>query len=97
MFCICKNENNVKWIPFYTKKYDTCYMSFPHNLLKKNILLVDLSARRVSPCQCSVYNIILQSATLATLLNFKQNYFSELIWVANFRQVTFPENYGFLE
>ena len=49
MSCICKNENNVKWIPFYTKKYDICYMSFPHNLLKKNILLVDLSARRVSP------------------------------------------------
>ena len=72
MSCICKNENNVKWIPFYTKKYDICYMSFPHNLLKKNILLVDLSARRV-------YTVILQSATLATLLNFKQNCFSELI------------------
>ena len=30
-------------------------------------------------------------------LNFKQNYFSELIWVVTFREVTFPEYYGFPE
>ena len=30
-------------------KENICYMSFPRNFLKKNILLVDLSARRVYP------------------------------------------------
>ena len=46
--------------------------------------------------QCSLYAVILQSATLATLLNFELIY-SKLIWVVTFRQVTFPEYYGFSE
>ena len=83
-------------IPFYTKKiwkYD-----FPHHFLKKNILLIDLSARRVYPdlCQCPIYAVILQTATLANL-NVNQNYFSELTWVVSFKQVTFLGYYGFPE
>ena len=31
------------------RKYDICYMSFSHHFLRKNFLLVDLSARRVYP------------------------------------------------
>ena len=48
-----------------------------YHFLKKNILLVDHLAEEFIVCQCLVYAVILQSATLANL-NFKQNFFSEL-------------------
>ena len=46
-----------------------------HIIFLKNILLVDLSARS----KCSLYAVTLKPATLATLLNFERNNFSELI------------------
>ena len=84
--CICENENNLKWIPFYTKKIWYLLHVFSTSFSKEKYSI----SRSFS--QKSLSSVNVQST-----LNFMRNYFSELIWVVTFKQVTFPEYYGFPE
>ena len=82
--------------PFIQRKYDICYTSFPRHFLKKNILLVDLSARRVYPLPmftlcynlktCNFGNFVKFWAELFLRINlnsyFQASYFSGIVRIS---------------
>ena len=85
-----------KWIPFYTKKITTVTRLFPVIFLERNILSVDLSARRVYPlpmftlrCNFTTYNsgnFVKFWAELFLRINlnsyFQVSYSSEILWIS---------------
>ena len=82
--------------PFIQIKYDICYTSFPRNFSVKNILLVDLSDRRVYPlsmftlrCHFTTYNFgnfVNFWAELFLRINlnsyFHASFFSGILWIS---------------
>ena len=64
---------------------------FSKSFFKEKYYISRSFSKKSCQCQCPLYAVILQPATLATLLNFEHNCFSELIWAVPFRQATFSD------